>query len=483
MIPRDKITIRKSHVLEYVQNGAWAILPEVLDTICSIVYSHLTGNQIDIASVEAALGRELKNEFDVIEHNGTAIIPVMGVIARRMNLMSRISGGVSTELVQKSVQAALDSPDIKQIVLRIDSPGGAVDGTKELVDFIYSARGRKPIIAVVDGEAASAAYWIASAADEVMAYDTSLVGSIGVVSTHYDYSKQLEREGITKTYIYAGKYKRIANDAEPLSKEGRAYLQDMVDTYYSIFVESVARNRGVSVDTVLSKMADGKLFIGEDALKAGLIDGIGTISDVLSRTSNKTSGSNANEDARSFDNKEEKIMTLQELREKNPELVHAIEDEARKGFVSMQELQMAKEEKEKLAVEVQKLDTINKDLVKSLALLEEKASSDLAAKIKEEVLAESNVPEKLHSKVMEMLDHNRFIKDGERFEENSASANAFREAFKAEVKDWEGRLGKTSSVGVGEAKNDSAKDDVSNDIEYGRQLARKHLGAIRSDAK
>jgi ClpP class serine protease len=130
--------------------------------------------------------------------------------------------------------------------------------------------------------AASAAYWIASAADRVFIKDeTTMVGSIGVVATHIDQSQADAKEGITVTEITAGKFKRIDSQHAPLSAEGQAMIQDRVDSLCNVFVSDVARNRGASVDVVLRDMADGRVFIGLDALERGLVDGVSTMDNLL----------------------------------------------------------------------------------------------------------------------------------------------------------------------------------------------------------
>ena len=166
-------------------------------------------------------------------------------------MLDDFSGGTSAEILRLKIQSALDNPKVSSIFLDIDSPGGTVEGTKELSDFIFENRGKKPITAFTDGMIASAAYWIGSAADKIVATDTAIIGSIGVAMTHYDVSGKDAQKGVVRTQISAGKYKRIASDEKPLSDEGREYLQSMVDTYYSMFVEGVARNRGVSVENAL----------------------------------------------------------------------------------------------------------------------------------------------------------------------------------------------------------------------------------------
>jgi len=156
------------------------------------------------------------------------------------------------------------------------------EGIKELADVIYMARDRKPIFVMVEGEMCSAAYWIGSSAHKIYAEKTAIIGSIGVISAHYDLSGFDAKTGIKRTYIYSGKYKAIANDAEPLSEEAYAYLKGIVDDFYGIFVEDVERNRGaLSVEDVLG--FESKVFIADKALSQGLIEGIGTYSQIYNQ--------------------------------------------------------------------------------------------------------------------------------------------------------------------------------------------------------
>ncbi len=266
-----------------VITAPWAIEPGRLLEIQSIYLAHVRGEKADIAAIEARIGKPLANEPKpyTIEQ-GVAILPVEGVIAKRANMFMEISGGVSTELLGRDLQAALQDPQVHSVVLSIDSPGGTVDGTQALGSLVRSGREQKPIVALASGLMASAAYWIGSAASAVYIADTTTIsGSIGVVQSHTDYSKARADRGITVTEITAGKYKRIASDNAPLSKEGKAHLQAEVDYYYSLFVDAVASHRGVSVETVLEQMADGRTFIGQQGVDAGLVDGIQTLPQVI----------------------------------------------------------------------------------------------------------------------------------------------------------------------------------------------------------
>jgi len=269
-----------------ILTSPWAIMPEKLYEIQEIYSTHLRGEKIDIAAIEAKIGRPLENEtkeYDVV--NDMAVIPIHGVTAKRANLFTRISGGVSTELAARDIADALNNPDINGILLDIDSPGGTVDGTLELASLIFEGRDQKPIVAYSDGLMASAAYWIGSAAEKLyISGDTVQTGSIGVVATHVDYSQYEKRVGIKTTEIYAGKYKRMVSQYKPLSKDGKQLLQDRVDYIYTVFVDAVARNRGVSSETVLKNMADGRVFIGNQGISAGLVDGVSTLDRLLHTT-------------------------------------------------------------------------------------------------------------------------------------------------------------------------------------------------------
>lgn len=262
-----------------VLTSPWAILPDKLGEITEIYSTHLRGEKIDLAALEARLGQPLARKAQGYQvEQGVALIPVDGVIAKRMNLFTQISGGASTELIARDVREAAADPNVSAIVLLVDSPGGSVDGTQALAQVVREAADQKPVVTWADGMMASAAYWIGAAADRAyISGDTTFVGSIGVVSQHVDMSKYQEKAGIKTTEIYAGKYKRIASEYQPLTKDGKAYMQDMVDHLYSVFVSDVAKFRGATEEKVIADMADGRIFIGANAVKAGLVDGVSTL--------------------------------------------------------------------------------------------------------------------------------------------------------------------------------------------------------------
>jgi len=261
----------------------WAIEPAKLCEILDIYATHLRGEKIDIDAIEARLGRPLTNEQReyVVRDDGVAVLSIEGVIAPKANLFTRISGGASAQMLTTQLESAIVDDRVRALVLAIDSPGGSVFGTPELAATVRELSSVKPIVAVSDGMMASGAYWVGSAADRVLVSGpTVMVGSIGVVATH---TFAPSWRGSKVTEITAGKYKRIATENAPLTEEGREYMQSQVDHMYAVFVDAVAGHRGVSTDQVLARMADGRVFVGQQAIDAGLVDGFGTVDAVAAQ--------------------------------------------------------------------------------------------------------------------------------------------------------------------------------------------------------
>jgi signal peptide peptidase SppA len=217
-----------------------------------------------------------------VDANGVARIPIYGVIAKRASMVNGISQnlGTSIEEVRRDFNAAISDTAVKTIVLDVDSPGGSVDGVAEMSDMIFNARGKKPIVAYADGMMASAAYWLASAADKIYASKSSEVGSIGVYAVVSDYSVANHVAGIKTEVIKAGKHKAAGHPDKPMTEEDKAVIQEDVNDYYDLFTNAISRNRGMTMEEVL-KVATGKTFIGQKALDVGLVDGIDHIESAL----------------------------------------------------------------------------------------------------------------------------------------------------------------------------------------------------------
>lgn len=259
--------------IEAVLAHQWAILPEMLETIASVAEreSEYHGN---LQALEARLGRPLGNTLTATVRGGVAVIPVEGPLFRRANLMTEFSGATSYEVVARDFAQALADPTVSAVLLNIDSPGGEVNGASELAQMVAAAD--KPVWAYVGGTVASAAYWIASAADRIVTADTAIAGSIGVQS---GYTVRDPKPG-EKAYRFVSSQSPMKN-ASPDTEAGAAQMQAMVDALAQVFVETVARNRNTSVETVLQSFGQGAVFVAAEAMKRGMIDSIGTFESTL----------------------------------------------------------------------------------------------------------------------------------------------------------------------------------------------------------
>jgi len=212
---------------------------------------------------------------------GVAIIPVHGTLVRRGCWLDSASGLTSYEGLLASFREAIIQPDVKAILLDIDSAGGEAGGVFDLVEEMrrLSTQHNKPIWAHANEQAASAAYAIACSAEKIWVARTGDVGSIGVVCAHIDQSKYDEKQGVKWTYIYCGAHKTHANPHEPLADVARAKIQADSDLLYEMFVQLVVDYRPMSASQVHDTKAD--TFIGRQALTFGLTDHVGTFDEAL----------------------------------------------------------------------------------------------------------------------------------------------------------------------------------------------------------
>jgi len=273
-----------------VLNNTWAIIPEKLNSILHVADSHNQGDKLDLKAIEKAIFdfEMVENQEPQTENNNIAVININGMLMKRPSILERILfDAVSMEKIRNDIEKALVDDSIDTVLLFIDSPGGTVDGTKDLADFIYSSRDKKKIIAFSDGVMASAAYWIASSAHEIyISNDTVNVGSIGVITSHVDVSAYNENLGVKVTDIYSGEYKAAGSENKPLDEKSSAYLQDRVDYIYSVFINDISRSRKQSTAFVVDRMANGRVFIGGSAFKNKMVDGVSTYENLIKELSN-----------------------------------------------------------------------------------------------------------------------------------------------------------------------------------------------------
>lgn len=478
-------------LLAMVQDSMWAMHLPKLEEITSFFEKRINGVTIDFSkTAEMKSGNTAEQTFQNKE--SIAIIPIFGSLLKRANLVNSMSGGSSMQLIQRDIQAALDDESVVGVLLNVDSPGGTVDGTKQLADFIYSKRGTKPIVAFTDGMMCSAAYWISSAADYRIAYDTASVGSIGVATVHYDYSKADENKGVKRTLITAGKYKQYATDINPLSEDARKMIQEELDDIYSMFLSDVSRNIGVDVKIVKSTMAEGLVFMGQKALDVGLVNEIGDFDSAITKVK-------ALVDFRRKPNKKGTTMNFEEYREKFPAEAQAGID----AVLASEKEKISKEVEEKLAAKTvsaegsAEIDSL-KDSVKvlterleaeskenkkakiTIAAMEERERQTKANAVMSTVLASSSLPTKAQDKVRSMFKDSKGViaLDAYIDESGSFDESKFSKAVSDEITSFEAIVSSASGVRVpqGTASADEGGSEQNDDISYGQEIVTARFG-------
>lgn len=273
---------------EAAVSAPWAMLPERLEELLAIAARE---HEATPQALEAYRGTQLSRAERATRRGDVAVIEVTGPLFRRANLFTALSGATSYDVLRRDLQAALDDPGVRAIALNVDSPGGEVNGVDELAKAVYAARGAKPITAYVGGMAASGGYWIASAADRIVVSDAALLGSIGVYMAIQDASKRDEARGVHKIEFVSSQ----SPDKRPDygSDEGRARIQRTVDQLADVFIQAVARHRGVDPERVVAEFGRGGVEVGQAAVAAGMADAIGTFESVLADLSKRGGSSRA----------------------------------------------------------------------------------------------------------------------------------------------------------------------------------------------
>lgn len=232
--------------------------PNQLQAMAAITAKTLTAGRFNVA----AAAQRTQSAAKTI--GATAVIPLYGWLHPR--------GNIRAASVLLNRYLAFD--DVKTIVIEIDSLGGSAYGVQELADAVYRARSKKRVVAIANSVAVSGAYWIGSQAGEFYVTPSGEVGGIGIYKLHENIGKALEQEGVKMTLVSAGEYKTEGNPFEPLTKEGKRFLQSSVDVVYRRFVDSVARGRGKPAKSVTQGMGRGRIVGAEDAVKLGMADGV-----------------------------------------------------------------------------------------------------------------------------------------------------------------------------------------------------------------
>jgi signal peptide peptidase SppA len=273
------------HILRAVSETPWAILPSKLAAILDMLALRASGQQLTAEEIQARIGKGPPHR-DASQAGTVVVLPLYGVIAPHADAMTDVSGGTSVDTFAANFRSVIADDSVKAIVLDVDSPGGTTDLVSELATEIRSARGTKPIVAVANTMAASAAYWIMSQADEIVVTPSGSVGSIGVFAAHDDVSGLQDQLGVKTTLISAGKYKVEGNPFEPLTDEAKQAIQDRVDEAYDMFVNDVAKGRGVSATEVKSGFGEGRMVSAAMAVNSGMADRVATLGATIARVAN-----------------------------------------------------------------------------------------------------------------------------------------------------------------------------------------------------
>ena len=283
--------MRAKLLISELLNQPWALRREVLRSHAQIVAQWLTRDQGQRVAFDDDYdnGRERISAYEArrrdanaaIGGNYVAVIPIYGTIVQRSNMFSDWCGGSSCQNISQALNEAVNDPNISEVILDIDSPGGSVFGVQELGDEIYAAREKIKITAIANSLAASAAYWLGSQASEFYVTPGGEVGSIGVWMAHEDWSAALAEAGINVTLISAGEFKTEGHPYGPLPEEAQKFMQSRVDDYYGAFKAAVARGRGVARSVVTGGMGKGRVLGAEAAKGENMVDGVMTYADLV----------------------------------------------------------------------------------------------------------------------------------------------------------------------------------------------------------
>ena len=219
----------------------------------------------------------------IVSGNRVAVVSISGVIAMESESGLFAEGATTPEDVKTQIEHALDDDSVKAILLEVNSPGGSAVASDEIAEIIKDARKKKPVVAWLGEWATSGAYYVASAADYIVASPATVTGSVGVIFILPEYSGLMRKVGVNMTVIKAGEYKDFARGYRPLSREEEEMLQSVVDEIYDVFVREVAENRNLSEEYVRERVASGGVFSAAQARELGLVDEIGTRSRALEK--------------------------------------------------------------------------------------------------------------------------------------------------------------------------------------------------------
>lgn len=275
--------------------GVWAIEERHARQLISRVKTlnlavHVAAHQDEVAENAKAV------DFHTVETGGERVIAVVEISGTMTKFGSSMSSQGSTLRARREIRKAAGDSRVTGILLKLDSPGGSVSGTPDLARDVAEAAKQKPVYAYAEDLCCSAAYYVASQATKVYANENAIVGSIGVYFVIDDFSKLYEETGITAHVVKFGAHKGDGVEGTPITDEMLAGWQEEVDTLGEQFVAAVAKGRGLS-KAAAGKLADGRVWIGQAAVDAKLIDGVQTLDKTLQQLAKAKPGSGAKAEA------------------------------------------------------------------------------------------------------------------------------------------------------------------------------------------
>ncbi len=251
-------------MIEQFPPGLWAMMPDRMRAAMD--------TDIDLTGVDLEMMAAARQAGPKMEAGAVAVIRIAGTLRQKPNPFAFLFSSASTEEISLMVRNAISNPEVKSIILDIDSPGGQVEGVQELATEILAARKVKPIVASINALAGSAAFWLAAQASQIAITPSGSAGSIGVFMLHFDISEMVANEGVKPTFIFAGERKTEGNEFEPLAEDALAHFQAQVDITNAAFVAAVAKGRGVSTGRVNANFGQGRVFMAEESVRRGLAD-------------------------------------------------------------------------------------------------------------------------------------------------------------------------------------------------------------------
>lgn len=456
-----------TRILESFLGAQWAIQEEWFTRLYSILTDREGAKEY--LSLMADKGEPLEHTYTALMRGSHAIIPIEGPIFPKANMMTRLSGATSLEMVMQDYRAAQENPAVSDIILVGNTPGGAVTGIDEFVAEL-NKEGRKPVYGHGSGNVASAGYWIFSQTDRFTISPTTSVGSIGVLMSirksrpkgDDEYPKEIQFVSSVSPN------KRL----DPESKEGAAEAMAAVNKIAEVFVANVASGRNVSIETVLQSFGKGGMITGSGAVDAGMVDGIDTLEALIARLDGEQEFSSNGDDTM----KKEEYLAKHPT-EYNAILALGVAEAEGKFKPQIQEAQSEatslKATVDELNAKLEKAEAINAENAQTIKSFEKekaiRAEKDIAISA-EQIFSEAakGIKASLHPKIRKCVSHEAFVTDGE------LDAEGFKAAVVAEVKDWKKQLGASADEpviqGFGTPPEDNTDDETAAE-EYADSMA------------